>query len=577
MISADERQILLHGLLASGRLSSARLLGADELSWGKPRSIVAAVEGNIEVDGRNVVLCVGICERFPLALPLIFLRSPDAFGIIPHIEHDGRICYLPHDGLLIDCSAPMNVLEEAFDAAVQTVAAGFSGVNTTDFLDELEAYWWQLAGHDPVRCYINPDNKLRRVLAGTSGRKFSDVADSIAPVQDFMGGAPWRHSPLHAAHYVPLAERVLLDRFNPRDFESLEWTRRFVARHLTAESQRELARLGAKNYKRALVILGLPRRNGGKALVGLEYQGVTGGNPLLYGKPGSRVRYVALERRDRAVIAARADGAIEMSKKRVALVGCGAVGGYLAIQLARAGVGCLTLIDPDKLTSQNAFRHVLGSSAIGMPKVDAMKRELTTKVPYVDVVLQRRRIEDLLRSHELDLGELDLVIYAAGDPTVGLYVNDYIHRASEAPALLLTWLEPYGIGGHALLTKTRKGSRGCFGCLFDSPVGGERRNRTDFAAGGQNFARSVAGCATMYTPYADLDASRTAEVASRLALDFLHDRAEGHPLLSWKGDCQAFYAAGFRTSDRYALDEGALHRLRFAYARESCTTCRYEP
>jgi molybdopterin-synthase adenylyltransferase len=580
VISADQQQSLLRALLATGRLSSARLLGPDELAWGKSRQIAAAVEGNIDIEGRDVTLRVGLCPRFPLTLPDIFVVLPDVLGTIPHIERDGRVCYRPDEGLLIDYRVPLQVLEEAIEMAVETIAAGISGVNAADFLDELEAYWRQLTEEDAVQCYVDPDDTLRRVDVGRPRRNRPTlVADSFAKVQAFRGDPRLEPPPLFAAHYVPLRTSVLEERFRPRDFESLEWTRHLVSTHLSAENRKELERLGARNYPRALVVLGVPRPKGGKTLVGLDYEGVTGGSPLRHGAPRRPARYVALQRRDRAVIAARAEGALAMSTRRIGLVGCGSVGGYLALQLARAGVGHLTLIDPDKLTAQNAFRHVLGSSAIGTPKVDAMKRELTAKVPYVDVALHRTRIEEALQSREIDIGKLDLLIYAAGDPTVGLYVNEQLHGVSDAPALLFTWLEPYGIGGHALLTKTHgEDARGCFGCLFDSPIDGEtRHNRADFAEPGQYFAKDVSGCATMYTPYADLDAARTAELAARLALDFLRGRSVGHPLLSWKGDSEAFRAAGFRTSARYGLDEKALHEQRFSYARETCTACRREP
>lgn len=579
MISAEERQSLLKEFLASGRLSSARLLGSDEIAWGKSRQIVAAVEGNIDIDGRRVVLRVGLCQRFPLTLPQIFWVLPDPLGRFPHIEHDGKICLRADDGLLIDHHSPLEILRESLDMAIDIIGAGVSGANAADFLDELEAYWLQMTDHDSVPCYIDPNDTLRRVaISRNRTDQITVVADSYAAVQEFAGNRDTRSPPLHAAHYIPLEPSALRDRFTPRDFWSLEWTRHFISKHLSVENRKRLARLGAKNYARAFVVLGIPRWKGGKALVGVDYAGVSGGNPLRHGTPGRPGRYIALERRDRAVVTARAENAPDLVKARVGLVGCGSVGGYLALLLARAGVGHLTLVDPDKLTAQNAFRHVLGSSAIGAPKVDAMKRELTTKVPYIDVALQRERIENLLGRGDSALN-LDLLIYAAGDPTVGRYLNEQLQLAQDAPALLFIWLEPYGVGGHALLTNSRgANARGCFSCLFDSPIVGEpRRNRADFAAPEQFFAKDVSGCATMYTPYADLDAVRTAELATRLALDFLRGRSIGHPLLSWKGDGEAFRAAGFQTSDRYELDEKALYERRFSYARESCVVCGRKP
>jgi len=63
----------------------------------------------------------------------------------------------------------------------------------------------------------------------------------------------------------------------------------------------------------------------------------------------------------------------------IAVIGLGSGGGAVADMLARAGVGKLTLVDPDKLETKNIQRHVLTHShVIGDTeyKVFAMKRHL---------------------------------------------------------------------------------------------------------------------------------------------------------------------------------------------------------
>lgn len=575
MISADERQAVLLALLASGRLSSARLLGSHELAWGKTRQIVAAVEGNIALGDRSILMRLGLCPRFPLVLPHVFVAVPDAVGTIPHVEASGRICYRSEEGLLIDTRVPYQVLEEALDAALQTLAKGLSGENWHDFVDEIAAYWSQLTCARPIESYVEPDDRLRRLDVGARNReKPVFVADSIDSVRTFYNqyvASP----PLHRALYVPLEASVLGERWNPRDFMSLEWTRSFVQRHLTKDNRKELEHLGRRPYSWALVLLGIPRPRGGRGLVGLEYRAVSGGSPLHRGKTTRPPRYIPLERRDRAITMARADGSIDLRKKRVVVAGCGAVGGHLALMLARAGVGHLTLVDPDTLVAENTFRHVLGRSGVRQRKVHALRYEISGKVPYIEVDVRDRPIEEVLQKRTIDFSGIDLLVYAAGDVTVGLHVNERIHQLADGLPMLFTWLEPYGIGGHALLARTgAPDARGCFGCLFDSPIDGEpRRNRADFAAPGQHFAKQVSGCATMYTPYADLDAVRTAELAARLALDSLRGRPVGHPVLSWRGDGEAFRAAGFLTSARYERGEKELHEERFSYARESCAVC----
>jgi tRNA A37 threonylcarbamoyladenosine dehydratase len=61
----------------------------------------------------------------------------------------------------------------------------------------------------------------------------------------------------------------------------------------------------------------------------------------------------------------------------VAVIGLGAVGGYVAEGLARAGVGRLTLVDFDTVQPSNINRQLLAlDSTVGEPKVNAAKERI---------------------------------------------------------------------------------------------------------------------------------------------------------------------------------------------------------
>ena len=73
-------------------------------------------------------------------------------------------------------------------------------------------------------------------------------------------------------------------------------------------------------------------------------------------------------------------GAIDQKKisnKNVCIVGVGGVGGYVAHMLARAGVGKITIIDFDKVSSSNINRQLVASvDTIGKSKVEVLKKQL---------------------------------------------------------------------------------------------------------------------------------------------------------------------------------------------------------
>ena len=62
---------------------------------------------------------------------------------------------------------------------------------------------------------------------------------------------------------------------------------------------------------------------------------------------------------------------LTLFRSRVAVVGCGGLGGYLVEQLARLGVGTLVLLDPDVFEEHNLNRQLLSSPEhLGRAKVD---------------------------------------------------------------------------------------------------------------------------------------------------------------------------------------------------------------
>jgi hypothetical protein len=243
---------------------------------------------------------------------------------------------------------------------------------------------------------------------------------------------------------------------------------------------------------------------------------------------------------------------MSLARKKVAIIGCGSVGGHIASALARAGVGELLLVDPDRLEAANLFRHVLGRLHLGAYKAVALALVLGLDVPYLTARADPRRAQDVLRSDPTLLGRFDVIVNATGDVTVARWLNRELYPRCTG-RIVHTWLEPLGLGGHALLT-AEGGAPGCYECLFVGEDGHECLHaRSDLAAPDQVFHTTHAACGGAYTPYADLDARRTAELAARLIVEALHARSPAPRLRTWKSDGRRFAAAGFRTSSRFAL------------------------
>ncbi|MCE5387741.1 MAG: tRNA threonylcarbamoyladenosine dehydratase [Acidithiobacillus sp.] len=79
-----------------------------------------------------------------------------------------------------------------------------------------------------------------------------------------------------------------------------------------------------------------------------------------------------------------------LSRSHVVIAGLGGVGGYVAENLARAGLGRLSLIDHDRVGLSNLNRQLLALySTLGRPKVEVMAERIADMAPQCQVdVLQ---------------------------------------------------------------------------------------------------------------------------------------------------------------------------------------------
>ena len=82
------------------------------------------------------------------------------------------------------------------------------------------------------------------------------------------------------------------------------------------------------------------------------------------------------------------------SSATVAICGLGGLGSNIAISLARAGIGKLTLIDFDHVDITNLHRQQYKADQIGMYKTDALADNLRDIAPYIELETHTEHITE---------------------------------------------------------------------------------------------------------------------------------------------------------------------------------------
>jgi molybdopterin/thiamine biosynthesis adenylyltransferase/rhodanese-related sulfurtransferase len=131
-------------------------------------------------------------------------------------------------------------------------------------------------------------------------------------------------------------------------------------------------------------------------------------------------------------------GQARLARAHVLVVGVGGLGAPVLQYLAGAGVGQLTLLDPDRVEESNLHRQVLFTMAdIGQPKVRAAQAHLLARNPGLTVhplteALSAANVARYLGDRDLghgdlsngDLGAVDLVVDAADSFATSYILSD---------------------------------------------------------------------------------------------------------------------------------------------------------
>lgn len=209
----------------------------------------------------------------------------------------------------------------------------------------------------------------------------------------------------------------------------------------------------------------------------------------------------------------------------------------MAIQLAQAGVGRLTLIDHDIFEWSNVGRHVLDGSYVGRNKAKAIAENICKRFPDIKVEGIPTNWEVHHRSEERVFDTADLMISVTGE-AAGNRKLDVLVENGDMPPVIFGWIEPFGVASHA---------------IFRHPFGGKLSNVTTNSGLLEEPVADLASapplpqepsCGAFYQPYSSLSSLPSIALIGELAVDALFDRIQTSTHRVWVGNADAFSRNG---------------------------------
>lgn len=137
-----------------------------------------------------------------------------------------------------------------------------------------------------------------------------------------------------------------------------------------------------------------------------------------------------------------------LGSSRALVAGLGSGGSTVALELAKAGVGALTLIDPDAIEEPNLIRHECDDRYLGWNKAEAVANLVTHRNPEAEVEAVRANLFELGEHLERAVARADLVAVCTDDEPSRHLLNRRC-LAAGVPAVYAGVYER-GVGGEVM-------------------------------------------------------------------------------------------------------------------------------
>lgn len=468
--------------------------------------------------------------KFPERGTATIRLSEDAVLKLPHVESKGDICLDGDSG-----TASGNTAEDRINALLRTFFLDFldpwlRGDLDDDFGNEALNYWGihvskSASSHDAVtRIYTVDDRSTkprvykarlvlpsRTVISGYNslladrfirslGKRASQVRNVLVadiPISHALTPATWPK--------------------NQQDLDQLVACR--LREPLFEKFSKQSGHQGRAIHR--IVILRAPHCSFGFLLAG--------GPPTVVEKGRSKRSYPT--RKMLPLLVDRIDPLwtygrdqhreiISRQQHHVLVLGAGALGSAVIDQLAKSGVGRISVVDPETLTSANIGRHILGAESIGYSKADALIQHIARSNPAV-------RLESFIMSAQAwinkhTLSGIDVVLDLTGEPDVRCCIENA--RVVYPCPLLIGWMEPFVAAAHACALPTGKS------WIVDSTDPMESLQAIDWP---KDVIQKEPACSSEFQAYTPSAASHAVALVSEIALALIDNQILQPVVRSW--------------------------------------------
>jgi len=202
-------------------------------------------------------------------------------------------------------------------------------------------------------------------------------------------------------------------------------------------------------------------------------------------------------------------------KKRVTIIGLGAIGSEVAKSLAKNGVGHFNLFDKDTFNVGNSVRHAGDLLNTGFPKVDVVKELILRSNPNITVNPFNTDVLDDVGLMENSLNNSDLCICLTAEDSVDYFINDIYSTKYKIP-FIFARVSPGAFSGSIQIVNSKNA---CLRCL--SLYGADKLPNPVKPVHFKELPPEYGDCSNPALPGSEIDTKEISIMVARVALQCL--------------------------------------------------------
>jgi hypothetical protein len=516
-----------------------------------PIDLFKIISVKLTISGKSIELIHLLTDEIT-GLPVFSLSSPNDSGQLAHVSifdfnglDLGYICVNDRDSVSVNFSMPLLAIEESLRRHIDILTKGITDPewNRHELLREFSSNWLGVC-----------DLKNKRILLTSASGKLEEInvlrslpnsnhgvnSYHLAQTQDSelseIASLYWNNN---TSKRAKAGKAIIIPLMNvepaPLNKEELKsWYLNALISVKPENKKRLNEQYGCWSSREYWIIFNVDVPSG-KTWFCLHFQAEKKHSLPMTAEQMQhwKIKAIPLRLFNKENVLPRGGANLDLAYRRVALIGAGSVGGEIAHKLSSAGIEKLDIFDKDYYSIDNLYRHILPEEFLEIPKsyglgFQLQRQFLWSKAKGIFEKLLSLRNRQKLMSY-------DLIIIAIGSPTHERLFKEYLIENEIDVPVINTWLEGFGVGGHATLDIPD--ANGCLLCAYvcQETLARGLNSNLNFIEANQNVTINLAGCGEQFISYGAICSAQTALIASDLAIKYLEEKITTSSKVSWKG------------------------------------------